>query len=90
MALRIRSSYRRSMNEKEKNGKGRSGPAPGADAVYGLGMIGAWVYFWRRADSTGERATGLLKGMVWPAFLVYEAFSAVKGRPGSKDVPQLD
>jgi hypothetical protein len=78
------------MNEKEKNGKGRSGPAPGTDAVYGLGMIGAWVYFWRRADSAGERATGLLKGMVWPAFLVYEAFSAVKGRPGSQDVPLLD
>jgi hypothetical protein len=55
--------------------------APSGDAVYSLGMIGAWVYFWRRADTNGDRALGVLKGFVWPAFLVYEAFSAVSGRP---------
>jgi hypothetical protein len=59
----------------------RKGPAPGGDAVYGLGMIGAWVYFWQRADTNGDRALGVVKGVVWPAFLVYEAFSAVSGRP---------
>lgn len=59
----------------------RKPPTPSGDAVYGLGMIGAWVYFWRRADTNGDRALGLLKGLVWPAFLVYEAFSAVAGRP---------
>lgn len=57
----------------------------GGDAVYGIGMIGAWVYFWRTSDTAGDKAVGLLKGLVWPAFLVYEAFSAVSGRP-SQDV----
>jgi hypothetical protein len=66
--------------EATKAGKGRQA-APGGDAVYGLGMIGAWVYFWQRADTNGDRALGVLKGLVWPAFLVYEAFSAVTGRP---------
>lgn len=53
----------------------------GGDAVYGVGMIGAWVYFWKTSDTAGDKAAGLLKGLVWPAFLVYEAFSAVSGRP---------
>lgn len=60
-----------------------SGSKPGGDAVYALGVIGAWVYFWKQADTPRGRGLGLLKGMVWPAFLVYEALSAVGGRPGT-------
>ena len=43
----------------------------GADAVYGIGMIGAWVYYLKRAATNQERALGIAKGFVWPAFLVY-------------------
>ena len=43
----------------------------GADAVYGIGMIGAWVCYLKRATTNQERALGLAKGLVWPAFLVY-------------------
>jgi hypothetical protein len=43
-----------------------------SDSVYGLGMIGAWVYYIGRAETTQERVFGFLKGLVWPAFLVYE------------------
>jgi len=63
----------------------RGGAAPGGDAVYGFGMIGAWVYYWRTADGAGDRALGVLKGLVWPAFLVHEAFSAVGGRGRRED-----
>lgn len=45
-----------------------------SDAVYGLGLIGAWVYFIGRATTPRERVEGFLKGLVWPAFLVYELF----------------
>jgi hypothetical protein len=48
-----------------------------ADAVYGLGLIGALVFFWQQADSFGEHVLGILKALVWPAFLVYEAFGAL-------------
>ena len=41
-------------------------------AVYGLGMIGAWVYYIGRAATLQEGVIGFLKGLVWPAFLVYE------------------
>jgi hypothetical protein len=44
----------------------------GSDSVYGLGMIGAWVYFIGRATTPRLRVLGFLKGLVWPAILVYE------------------
>jgi len=44
------------------------------DAVYGLGLIGAWVYYIGRAKTPEERVRGFFKGLVWPAFMVYELF----------------
>jgi hypothetical protein len=46
----------------------------GSDTVYALGIIGAWVFYYRRAATNQERVMGFLKGMVWPAFLVYALF----------------
>ena len=46
----------------------------GSDAVYGIGLFGAWVYFIGRATTSQERLLGFLKGLVWPAFLVYKLF----------------
>ena len=48
------------------------GSGGGGDAVYGIGMIGAWVYYFRRATTNQERVLAVLKGFVWPAFLVYD------------------
>jgi hypothetical protein len=47
--------------------------------MYGLGLIGAAVWFWQQADGIGEHVVGLLKALVWPAFLVYQAFEALQG-----------
>src|SRR5690242_2207262 len=65
------------MGEMGQDVKGRRGQPNGGQPVYGLGMIGAWVYYWRTADTNADRALGILKGFAWPAVLVYEAFSAV-------------
>jgi hypothetical protein len=46
----------------------------GSDAVYGIGLIGAWVYYFKRAATNQERIQGFFKGLAWPAFLVYELF----------------
>jgi hypothetical protein len=51
----------------------------GGDAVYALGLIGAVVYFWKAADGFWEYVLAVLKALVWPAFLVYEAFKALLG-----------
>jgi len=44
----------------------------GGDAVYGIGMIGAWVYYIGRAKTVKEGVLGFLKGFAWPAIVVYE------------------
>ncbi len=53
--------------------KGDSGDAPGA-AVYGLGFIGAAIYFIIQATNFWMGVLGFLKAIVWPAFFVYEMF----------------
>ena len=42
-------------------------------AVYGLGIIGAAIYFISQATTFWLGVLGFLKAIVWPAFLVYEA-----------------
>jgi len=44
-----------------------------SNAVYGLGLIGAAVYYISHAAGFGAGVIGFLKALVWPAFLVYEA-----------------
>ncbi len=44
------------------------------NAVYGLGMIGAAIFFISQATTFVGGVIGFLKALVWPAFLVYEAF----------------
>ena len=45
-----------------------------AGAVYGMGFIGAAIYFISHAATFWMGILGFLKAIVWPAFLVYEAF----------------
>ncbi len=42
-------------------------------AVYGLGIIGAAVFYISNATCFWGGVLGFLKAIVWPAFLVYEA-----------------
>ena len=44
-----------------------------SDSVYGLGLIGAWVYYIGRATTFQEGVRGFFMGFIWPATLVYEA-----------------
>jgi hypothetical protein len=43
----------------------------GSGAVYGLGFIGAAVYYISTASGFWMGVLGFLKAIVWPAFLVY-------------------
>lgn len=57
----------------QKNRTRQSGrPAGGGDVVYGLGLIGALVYYIKFATDFWAGAVGVLKAIVWPAFIVYE------------------
>jgi hypothetical protein len=44
-----------------------------SEAVYAFGMFGAWFFYIGRAKNLQEGAIGFLKGLAWPAFLVYDA-----------------
>jgi hypothetical protein len=46
-------------------------------AVYGLGLIGAAIYFVSHATSFWLGVLGILKAIVWPAYLVYEALKSL-------------
>jgi len=48
----------------------KHGPAGG---IYFLGFIGAAVYYISTATGFWNGVLGLLKALVWPAFLVYGA-----------------
>lgn len=41
-------------------------------AVYGLGFIGAVIYYLGTASGFWNGVLGFLKSLVWPAFLVFE------------------
>ncbi len=48
-----------------------------AGAVYGLGFIGAVIYFIIQATSFWSGVLGVLKAIVWPAIMVYELFKYI-------------
>lgn len=47
------------------------------NAVYGVGLIGAAIYYISAATTFGMGVLGVLKALVWPAVLVYEALKAM-------------
>jgi hypothetical protein len=49
-----------------------------SSAVYGLGFIGALVYYLMHAGTFWAGAIGILKAIVWPAFFVYNAMEFLK------------
>lgn len=42
------------------------------NAVYGLGFVGAAIYYISQATTFWMGVLGILKAIVWPAFLVFE------------------
>jgi len=60
-----------------RNANAHAGTA-GGGAIYALGIFGAWVYFWQQADSFWAYVLVLFQGLFWPAWMVYEVFTALK------------
>jgi hypothetical protein len=47
-----------------------------SEAVYGLGLLGAWFYYITTATTFWVGVIGVIKGIFWPALLVYEVMKA--------------
>ena len=50
----------------------------GGDAVYGLGLIGALIYYLQGATTFLMGLLGVGKAIVWPALVVYELLKYLK------------
>jgi hypothetical protein len=57
---------------KHKGGSGSSG------AFYCMGLIGSIIYFIQHATSFMDGVVGVLKAIVWPAFVAYKFFEFFK------------
>jgi hypothetical protein len=43
--------------------------------VYGLGLIGALVYYFQNSVVFMDYLVGFFKAVFWPAFLIYKVFN---------------
>jgi hypothetical protein len=54
------------------NKRGASG------VVYGLGIVGAAIYYIQHAAGFWMGVLGVLKAIIWPAILIYNLFGFLK------------
>ncbi len=45
------------------------------NAVYGLGFVGAAIYYIQHSSTFIDGVIGILKAIVWPAFLIHKLFT---------------
>lgn len=50
----------------------------GGGAVYGMGLIGALIYFLQHASNFSEGVLGILKSIAWPGVLVFRVLELLK------------
>ncbi len=49
-----------------------------SSAIYGMAFIGAAIYYIQHAIGFWAGVLGVLKALVWPAFLIYKLFDFLK------------
>jgi hypothetical protein len=65
------------LDEQDSHQRPRPSCSQNASVVYGLGFLGASVWYWKQANGFRGHVAGVAKALVWPAFLVYDAFKAL-------------
>ncbi|MGV3508449.1 MAG: hypothetical protein ACO1N7_04105 [Sphingobacteriaceae bacterium] len=49
-----------------------------SSVIYGMGFIGALIYFIQHATTFGAGVLGFLKSLIWPVILIYKLFEFLK------------
>lgn len=65
--------WKKTSNKKVNSSHGTSG------ALYFVGFIGSLVYWMQAAAGFGAVITGILKSLVWPAYIVYKLLETFYG-----------
>ena len=73
----VKKKVKKSMKKKFKNVKVNLDVNKNPSMFYGLGIIGSAIYFISTADGFWHGVLGVLKSLVWPAFLIFEALSGL-------------
>ena len=47
-------------------------------AMYGMGMLGALIYFIQHASSFGSGLWGIIEAIFWPGVIVYKVLELFK------------
>ena len=63
------------MSRQEAPARTAAATPPGA--IYVLGVLGAWVWFWQQSDGFWGHVWAVVQGILWPAYLVYEGLAAL-------------
>jgi hypothetical protein len=50
----------------------------GSGALYGIGMIGALIYFLQHATTFLMGLVGIVKAIFWPAIVVYKVLEILR------------
>jgi hypothetical protein len=67
-------------NAPRQDGQGKKIIYRGASSapVYGIGLIGALVYYMQHATTFVAVLLGILKSIVWPAMVIYKLLEFLK------------
>lgn len=52
--------------------------ASSGNAIYGLGVIGAMVYYFQQATTFWEGTMAIFKATFWPAMILYKVLELLK------------
>lgn len=62
----------------KKEGESMKKEYVGGGTVYGLGFLGALLYYIQHSATFWIGILGFLKALVWPAFLIFKVFEFLK------------
>lgn len=62
----------------EKKEKCKCVNRSGGGAFYGLGLVGALIYYLQHVTTFEAGVMGVLKALVWPAILILKVFELLK------------
>ncbi len=65
-------------NDIGARGSRRVSGGSAAGGAYGLGFLGAVIYYIAHAATFGAGVLGFLKAIVWPVFVVYKLMEFLK------------
>ena len=78
-AAKIAKNVKKKVKKNLKKSKSKVNVEVGkrGSAFYFLGAVGSAIYFISSADGFWDGVLGVLKSLVWPAFLVFEALTSL-------------